>query len=66
MPTNPGDPIYFEMSGPEFMTSRVNDVGKVATTLSFFASAIKSGEAWTDVCERALREANDALQRLAK
>jgi len=43
----------------------VTDVGKVATALGLFASAIKSGENWTTTCEQANREAHDALRRLA-
>lgn len=44
--------------------STVNDAGKIATALSFLASAIKSGEAWSPTCERMLREAYDALYRI--
>lgn len=42
-----------------------NDIGKIATALGLFASAIKSGEQWSDRCEEAQREAHDALRRVA-
>lgn len=41
-----------------------SDAGKIATTLSFLASAIKSGETWSPMCDRMLREAYDALYRI--
>ena len=41
-----------------------NDAGKIATTLSFLASVIKSGEAWSATCDRMLRDAYDALARI--
>jgi hypothetical protein len=44
--------------------STVNDFGKIATALGLFASAIKSGEAWTGSCEAAKKDALDALARV--
>jgi hypothetical protein len=48
------------------MSELNEDVGKIATALGLFASCIKSGEEWTPVCERALREAQAALTKLAE
>jgi len=44
--------------------SFVNDIGKVATALGLFASAIKSGESWTPACEQAQKDAHEALTRI--
>ncbi len=44
---------------------RVNDAGKIATTLGLLSRAIKSGENWDQACEQAKNEAFDALRRLA-
>jgi hypothetical protein len=41
------------------------DAGKIATALGLFASAIKSGESWSTECDRAQKEAHEALVRLS-
>ena len=44
--------------------TRDGAIDKIIVALSMFASTIKSGEAWDDVCETALREAKKALAEL--
>lgn len=39
--------------------NHLKKAAKLSRTLSFFASVIKSGERWTDACEKALRECLD-------
>lgn len=42
------------------------DFGKIASCISFFSSVIRSGEAWSESCDQAKREALDALARIGQ
>jgi hypothetical protein len=44
--------------------SMQHDIGIAATTLSFLSSVIKSGEPWTEYCDREQKSAFDALHRI--
>lgn len=44
----------------------VNDIDIVASALGFFISVIKSGEPWTDECEKEKTKAREALQRMTE
>jgi len=41
-----------------------SDYSKIATALGLFASAIRSGERWSEQCEITNNEAHEALERL--
>lgn len=42
------------------------DIEILASVLGFFASVIKSGEGWTETCEKEKTEAREALFRLSE
>src|SRR5438128_835994 len=44
---------------------RTQDAGKIATALGLLSSCVKSGEDWSEHCEKAKNEAFDALARLS-
>ncbi|MGK2908781.1 MAG: hypothetical protein ACSLE1_03130 [Sphingobium sp.] len=43
----------------------MSDQGAIGNTLAFFASVIKSGEPWTETCQRDYAAAQNALTAMA-
>jgi hypothetical protein len=46
------------------VTEAKDDADTVLLALSFFRSVIRSGELWTEECDRAIRAAVEAVERM--
>jgi hypothetical protein len=48
------------------VTEAKDDADTVLLALSFFRSVIRSGELWTEECDRAIRAAVEAVERMRR